>query len=229
MHTFFSPFTKKLWGKICEKKIVYVLLVASWLLPTMINLPKSFEADVDFQPGKNRTVQDNENGEEVGYLCYPTEDGKKVMWTHIQFVLNLTTDILVLLTIIISGTISWLSFKREVHDNRDKLEHDQLRLLRYNIIAKLKKKDLSLSVSIICITYIICRFPLAISGRYSGINGLTAWLQFCSLLYNLQFGLHFLVYAIFHNNYRDAYCDVLRKIFPCCNKLCCSNTATEVN
>ena len=209
--------------------MVYVLIIAAWLLPTMINIPKSFETGVDFEPGKNGTELNNENRTEVGYLCYPTENGTKKMWTESQFQLNLTTDILVLFIIIISGIISWLSFKREVHDNRDKFAHDQLRLLRYNIIAKLKKKDLSLSVSIICITYIICRFPLAISGRSSDINEHAFWLQFCLLLYNLQFSLHFLVYAIFHNNYRDAYCDVLRKVFPCCNKSCCSNTATEVN
>ena len=227
MH-FFSPFTKTIWEKLCEKKLVYLLIVATWLLPTMINLPKSFEQGVDFQPGKlpNST---STNRSEVGYLCYPTENGTKVMWTDTQFELNLTTDILVLLAILISATISWLSFKREISDNRDKLAHDQIRLLRYNIVAKLKKKDLSLSVSIICITYIICRFPLAIIGTSSDINHHTFWLQFCSLLYDLQFGLHFLVYAIFQNNYRDAYFDVLKRIFPCCNKLCCSNATTEVN
>ena len=165
---FFSPFTKTIWEKLCEKKLVYLLIVATWLLPTIINLPKSFEQGVDFQPGKlpksfeqgidfhpgKNSSDYSANRSEVGYLCYPTENGTKVMWTDTQFVLNLTTDILVLLAIVISATISWLSFKREISDNRDKLAHDQIRLLRYNIVAKLRKKDLSLSVSIICVTYL---------------------------------------------------------------------------
>ena len=146
------------------------------------------------------------------------------MWTEMQFGLNVTTDVLVLLTIILSATMSWISFRREVSDNRDKLANDQLRLLRYNILAKLKKKDLSLSTSIICITYILCRFPLAISGRSADINQHTLWLQLCVLLYNLQFNVHFIIYAIFQNNFRDAYCDVLRKLFPCHSKICCSKS-----
>ena len=193
-------------------------------MPTLFNLPKSFEPDVDFKPGKNHSSKN-----EVGYICYPVEnaameDGTKVMWTKWQFGLNFTQDILVLITIIISAAVSWISFKRELDDHRDKIANDQLRLLRLNVMAKLKKKDLSLSVSIICITYILCRFPLAISGRSADINQHTLWLQLCFLIYNIQFSAHFIIYAVFQNNFRDAYCDILKKVFPCCTKICSSKT-----
>merc|ERR1712080_363208 len=98
-----------------------------------------------------------------------------------------------------------------------------------NVMAKLKKKDLSLSVSIICITYILCRFPLAISGRSADINQHTLWLQLCFLIYNLQFSAHFIIYAAFQNNFRDAYCDILRKIFPCRTKMCSSKSQEQQN
>ena len=203
--------------------------MASWILPTLFNLPKSFEPDVDFRPGKKHS-----SNNEVGYICYPVENavmenGTKVMWTKWQFGLNFTQDILVLITIIISAAVSWISFKTEVNDNRDRLANDQLRLLRLNVMAKLKKKDLSLSVSIICITYILCRFPLAISGRSADINQHTLWLQLCFLIYNLQFSAHFIIYAVFQNNFRDAYCDILRKIFPCRTIVCCSKTQEQQN
>ena len=192
-----------------------------WLLPVIFNLPKIFEKGVSFEPGK---LNRRENVSEIGYICYPVENGTKVTWTAKQFTFNIIQDILVLLTIIISGLISWVSFRREIHDNTEKFKHDDLNLWRSNIISKLKKKDLSLSVSIICITYIVCRFPLAIAYSSQDINEEVnaAWLQFCVVLYNVQFSLHFIIYAIFQNNYRDAYFDILRLIFPCHQKLCCS-------
>ena len=178
--------------------MVFGIIIVSWILPTIFNLQKSFEENVVFKPGK-----DNRSENEVGYICYPVENGTRVMWTDLQFRMNITGDILVLLVIALSATISWISLKNEISDNRDKLPNDQLGQLRYTIIAKLKQKDLSLSVSIICITYIICRFPLAISGRSADINQHTLWLQFCFLLYNLQFATHFIIYAIFQYNFRD--------------------------
>lgn len=199
---------------------VFAIAIVSWILPTIFNLPKSFEQNVVFKPGK-----DNRSENEVGYICYPVENGTTVMWTDLQFRMNITGDVMVLLVIALSATISWISFKNEISDNRDKLENDQLRLLRYNLIAKLKQKELSLSVSIICITYIICRFPLAISGHSADINQHTLGLHLCFLLYNLQFTTHFIVYAIFQNNFRDAYCDILRKIFPCYSNVCCSRNS----
>ena len=138
------------------------------------------------------------------------------MWTDTQFGLNIATDILVLLTIIISGGYSWLAFRREVDENRIKIEHNQIHLFRYNLIAKLKERNLNLSISIICIIYIVCRFPLALSSQLS-LNTSTLWLMFCFILYNFQFSLHFIVYPIFQPHYRKAYCDVLRHIY---NKLC---------
>ena len=200
--------------------MVFGIVIVSWILPTIFNLQKSFEENVVFKPGKNHTSEN-----EVGYICYPVENGTRVMWTDLQFKMNIIGDVLVLLVIALSATISWISLKNEVSDNKDKLAKDQLGLLRYTIIAKLKQRDLSLSVSIICITYIICRFPLAISGHSADINHHTLWLQLCFLLYNLQFTTHFIIYAIFQYNFRDAYCDVLRKIFPCSSKGCCSKNS----
>ena len=216
---FFSPEAKKIWEKLSLNGSAYAIIFASWIFPIICNLPKIFEQNVIFEPGK---IHSSEN--EVGYICYPVENGTKVMWTGMQFGLNITIDILVLLVIVLSGIVSWISFQREVSDNRDKLANDQLNLLRYNIIAKLKKKDLSLSVSIICITYVFSRFPLAILGRSANINHHSLWLHLCCLLYNLQFTAHFIIYAIFHINFRDAYCDILRKIFPCHEKFCCSKS-----
>ena len=213
IRNYYSPQSKELWGRFCQSRFVYLQIFATWLLPTLLNLPKSFEDGVSFAPGKNLA---SVNASDIGYICYSRVNDSSVMWTDTQFDLNMATDILVLLTIVISGGLSWLAFRREVDENRSKIEHNEINLFRYNLIAKLKERNLNLSISIICIIYIVCRFPFALSSQLS-LNTSTLWLMFCFILYNFQFSLHFLVYPTFQPHYRNAYCDVLRPIY---NKLC---------
>ena len=111
IRNYFSPQSKELWGRFCQSRIVYLQIFAHWLLPTLLNLPKSFEDGVSFAPGKNLA---SVNASDIGYICYSRVNDISVMWTDTQFGLNMATDILVLLTIIISGGLSWLAFRREV-------------------------------------------------------------------------------------------------------------------
>ena len=178
-------------------------------------MPKVFESDVIFAPGKG--PQARENGTEVGYLCYSHQNERRVIFTRMQYNLNLFSDIMVLLVVIISSGISVWGFKTEVKHKRNKLEADQLKLFRYNVITTLKEKRLNITVCSICITYIVLRLPLYVLGQIE-INHIGFGIGFCFFLYNMQFCIHFLIYAIGGKDYREAYRDMLNLIFPCCCK-----------
>lgn len=182
----------------------------TWFLPILISLPKRFEPGIEFAPG---------NGGEIGYICYVTENGKRIVFTKRQWYFNLTTDIMIFIVIIISYLITWCGIEKENEDNRRRivetrlLGSHQLRLFRYNIYAKSIQKDLRLTASIICLSYIVFRLPLIILGRIESDHIL---FKFCATLYTVQFFVHFIIYALIQKNYRKAYCDILRVMFPCC-------------
>ena len=195
-------------------------MCAMWILPTLISLPKSFEPNVEFRPGA---------GKETGYICYPVQildnisihnwEGnateRMVLFTETQFQLNIATDIIIAVLIIVCGLISWHSFKMELTNNRERLEHNQLMLFRYNLVAKLKERNLNLSVIIICTSYIFLRLPLIFLGWHLEVKDSNVLIGIFTMLYNLQFVLHFVIYVVVQHDYRNAYCDLLARVFPC--------------
>ena len=185
-----------------------------WTFPTFIGLPKSFERNVDFSPG---------NGSEIGYICLPVENGKYTVFTETQFNVNIITDMMILLTLIVCGYISWSNVRREIRNNRDRLEHNEIMLFQYNIATKGKERSRTITVVIICASYIILRFPLLVFGRTEDIHVSYLGLGICVFLFNMQFCFHFLIYAIVQTNYRNAYFDLLRIIFSCTNRCRRSN------
>ena len=210
----FSAKSKEVWKNLCERNLVYLLIVLFWVIPVLTMLPKYFETGVKFTPG---------NGQEVGYMCYPMEtsfqntNGTRVWFTQTQYVINLSNDIFILLIMVGSIFIIWHGFQREVKDNKTRLQGNERGLTFVNTIAKAAEKQLITTAVIICTTYVVLRLPLYIYGR-TEITFIPVGLAACVLLYVMQFCTHFVIYAIIQNGYQRAYHDTLRLIFPSCIK-----------
>lgn len=202
--------------------MVYVVICATWIFPILIHLPRIFEPGVTFGPGKNHSAE--ENPSEVGYLCYSYEDRRRVLSSTTNYVFNLANDTIVLIIVLISSIISIWGFNRQVLEMRDKLSKDELKLFRYNFIAALKQKKLSITIFSICLSYFVLRLPLVIIGNTT-ISHITFGFAFCVFLYNLQFCVHFMIYAVGGKHFAEAYYDMLKLIFPCCS----GNPSTDTN
>jgi len=187
---------------------VYLVIFTTWIFPILSNLHKQFEPGIEFSSG---------NGNETGYVCYAKENGTYVGLTTWQWRSSVLNNILLFIIIITSYLITWCGIKKENEKNREKIlalksaGNRQIRLFGYNVHSQKLQKDLRLTGSIICLTYVVSRLPLIILGYYEVSNvTLAIW-----VLYILQYCMHFITYAIIQEKYRKAYCDVLRTIFPC--------------
>ena len=207
----FSKTTSNIWNKICDLKLVYLVIFTTWIFPILINLHKQFEPGIEFSPG---------NGNETGHVCYAKENGTYVGLTTWQWRSSVVNNILLFIVIITSYLIAWCGIKKENEKNREKIValksagNRQIRLFGYNVHAQKLQKDIRLTGSIICLTYVVSRLPLIILGYYKVSNvTLAIW-----ILYIFQYCMHFITYAIIQKKYRKAYCDVLRIVFPCMSK-----------
>ena len=176
-------------------------------------LPKTFESGVNFKPG---------NGTGVGYICYPVEeragrqDEARVWFTSLQYKLNLSNDIALLMIMMMSVFIIWYRLKNEVQDMNTRQSNDLATVIA-RAISKGQERTLYKTAAFVCTPYIILRLPLYIYGRDEIIDP-PVGLGVCILLYDLQFCIHFLVYAFLHQDYQKAYHDMLRVLFPRCIK-----------
>ena len=176
----------------------------------MVYLPALYEQNVEFGPG---------NGLEKGYICYPKEtDNENTVWfTQAQYKVSLANDVMIFFVMATSYLTIWFTFKKAVNDKNDNLAHDELARLRVNVRANILEKRMIFTIGIICVYYVLLRFPIFFYGR-TQISKITFGLGFCIVLYKIQFCLHFIVYAIIHESYRNAYFDILKILVPCCFK-----------
>ena len=212
---------------LCEYKLVYVIVVAIWILPILINIPKILESDVDFKPGPG-------NGSGYGYLCYSIKNGTIVVLTETQYILNLINDSIIFLIIVISSFVSWFRFKKEVDQHRTDAKNNDVKILALNICAKVEEQTMRIAVSIVCAYYVVVRLPLYIFGHPSMIGLIghdSVWIAagISIILYIMQFCTHFLIYAVIMLNFRKAYVDTLQVVFPCCFKCTKSNDTNTLD
>ena len=204
---FFSQRIKLIWNKVCDHKYVYLIILLTWTLPIVINVPKRFEPGITFSPG---------NGSGTGNLCYAIENGKRVIFTERQWYFSLCINITIFCAIIISYLITWCGIKKENEQKMDIISEEinrrSIRLFGYKVHARAVKKDLHLTTSLICICFIVFRLPLIVLGRSKLEQTL---FSFLFALYTLQFCFHFIIYAIIQKTYRRAYCDILNVMVPC--------------
>ena len=190
---------------------MYLVILSTWIFPILANLHKHFEPEIEFSPGI---------GNETGHVCYAKENGTYVGLTTWQWRSSIVNNILLFIIIITSNLITWCGIKKENDKNRQKIValksagNRQIRLLGYNVHTQKLQKDLRLTGSIICLTFVVFRIPFTILGHNEITNlSFAIW-----LLYIFQYCMHFITYAIIQKKYRKAYCDVLRTIFPCLSR-----------
>ena len=173
-------------------------------------MPALSEEDVIFEPGK---------GLEQGYICYPKENrtgGNGTFWfTEVQYTTSLANDVMIFLIMSASYLTIWFTFKKEVKLKIEDHPFDEIARLRVNIKAQYLEKRMIFTIGIICAYYVLLRFPIFYYGR-TPISVMTFGLGCCIILHQLQFCLHFVVYAIIHESYRNAYVDILKAFLPCC-------------
>ena len=215
-----SKNTKSLWDYVCQKRLVYAIIISCWLLPIIIHIGRIFEKGITFQHGKANVYsidhKNVSNHDEVGYLCYAYEGDKRLLFTPMSYIMNLVNDITVFLVILISSGISIIAFKKEVQkmNHSEEMKRDELKRFRFNFIARLKQRKLGAMIICVCLCYVMLRLPLTIIGN-EGIPHLKFAFASCLFLYHLQFTLHSIIYPIGCREFRNSYLDVLKKVFPC--------------
>ena len=183
-------------------------------MPTLINIPKSFEKDVEFSPG---------DGKGFGYVCYSKHllnnnqpnQAKIVVFTKTQYYLNLINDIIILLIIVASSLVTVIRFRQQVEDKRTSYEHNQIAQMHFNFIAKLEEKYITIAATATSSFYVIVRLPLYIFGYPSDETTYVA-AGVATILFLLQFCAHWLIHMMINKPYKRAFTDILRMILPCC-------------
>ena len=199
----FSKATNDLWKKFSEKGLGYIEILFFWIIPILIWLRIWFD-DAKFGTGK---------GDEKGYTCYPIgKNGTVVFITDLERPYLLISDILVLLIIAISGAIVLWSFKNEIKEAEKQMEEEHLLKLK-NITDQLKK-NLHCSTGGIILSYVVLRTPWMIVSFTS--ETFSAEFRISALLYFMKFNVLFLLFAFTNVNYRKAYRDFIKLLFPCC-------------
>ena len=210
----FSENSKRIQEKLCKLKLVYLIIAATWVVPTLINIPKSLEKDVEFSPG---------DGKGFGYVCYSkylvnnngTNDTKIVVFTETQYYLNLINDIIILLIIVASIIVTMVRFRQQVDERRLSYQHNKIAQMQIAFIAKLEEKYITIAASAISSFYVIVRLPLYIFGHPSGETTYVA-AGVATILFLLQFCAHWLIHMFINKPFKRAFTDILRMILPCC-------------
>lgn len=208
----FSLKSKEVWNRLCNRGIGYVVVAALWILPTILTgFPKYFEPNVKYKPGQ---------GKELGYMCYPVEVRNKnetMTWfTERQYGLNMFNDISLLLIMVSSISLIWYNFEKEAKDIKNRQSTDFGKEI-LGELEKSRKRSFIRSSIMICAPYIFLRLPIFIYGRTETTN-LPVGLGGCSLLYELQFCIHFVFYAFIHKDYQLAYKELFNNLFSKCVK-----------
>ena len=203
-----SKKVKLAWNKICDHKYVYLIIFLAWIVPILINLPERFESGITYAPG---------NGTGVGYVCYAIEDGSLVIFTKEQWIFSLITDIFLFIVIVLSYLVALYGIRKDsAYTKRKIIERSnstrQSRIFEFNTHTKTIKRGLRLTICLICLSWIIFRLPLIILGR-AEIDSNT--FNFLFALYNMQFCIHFIMYAIVEESYRIAYKNILKDLICC--------------
>lgn len=227
--------TKMFWQKMCENKLVYWVIIAVWIIPILISLPKKFEADVEYR---------SNHGHDVGDICFVVEGGNVTSFSDVQYFTNLVNDVVLLLVIGVCYVIIYWKLRILANQARDAIEQfedrdsiSRISLVSFETHVLSIQRSLLISVGLIYVCYVILRLPLVICGKYFGIDGgvdrgtgISLWLLLCTIVYQMQFCVNFIIYAVLMANYRNAFLDIFRIVFPCCFKrgVTDSNTCVQI-
>ena len=230
-----SNTTRLLWEQMRRHNLVYVLVAAMWVLPILIGLPKSFESDVEYRSGK---------GSDIGAICYVVEGGNRTLFSDVQYFTNLATDVVLLAVITVCYVIIFWKLRKLAQQAREEIQRSLTEdrcsitsssLIDFEVRVKTLQKSLSAAVGLIYVCYAVLRLPLVICGNYFGPeggvdsdNGISLWLVICIIIYQIQFCVNFIIYAVLMANYREAFLDIIRMMCPCFFKRLGANNNVDV-
>ena len=197
--------------KICELKLVYVMIAFIWIIPPLINIPKRLEKNVEFSPG---------GGHEFGYVCYTKlvlneTDRKVVVFSKTQYLMNLINDSIILMIIVGIILVAWISFKTQFKARAESLKTNELQLLALNLHAQVEQRRMTIATSVGSSFYLFVRLPLYIFGYPSADMQSYVAPGVAAVLFVMQFCSHYLIHTIINPCYLAAFVDILKIIFPC--------------
>ena len=207
LHYTFSETTRDLWQKMRDGKLLFVQIAVIWVLPSLIWIPAWLE-EVEFKTG---------NGTEDGHICYAMQNGTKVHVTKTQLPILFFTDIMVLLTLIVSCGILMWSFRKEVAETMEYHKNDKEYIKQYRETTLKIIKKLKWSTVLLCIVYFILRVPWLIFAGHDA-ESFAYGFHICSILYIMKYSIMVIFFGLAHQNFRKAYLDILKLSFPCCFK-----------
>ena len=207
----YSVKSKEIWNWICQRRLSYACVASLWILPiVLMGLPKYLENDVIFKPGQ---------GKEHGYICYPFEisangTSEKMRWlTKRQYGMNIFNDVSILLIMVSSIILIWYKLDLESKNAKGHLSIDFSKTLK-DIETKARKRSLRNAALMICVPYTLLRLPIFIYGQTDVTDFVVLS---CIFLYELQFCIHFIIFAFIHNDYLSAYKDSFNFLQMICN------------
>ena len=189
------------------------MVFSVWAFPILVSLPKSFEEGAKFEPAEE---------EELGYRCYSVKNHETVLFTKVQEILNFTTDISIFLIVVVGYVITWWILRKKIQQAKDTMDETGIQIDMRGVESQ--QRSFLIAVGLISASYVVLRLPLAIFGQKylptddDGKKFISPWLGTCILLYQMQFCINFVIYAIFLADYWEAFLDVFYLMCPCCFK-----------
>lgn len=209
------------WRKILGEKLIYLQLVALWIVPIVCWLPMWLQKDVVF---------DTSSGKEDGYVCYPyrrnstsvgSYDEIRVSLTPLQYLMLLVTDLLVLSTLILSGVVVLCRYKQRNDEILEREENNAIEIFRHTVMTKAKKKSLNNAMGLMVAAFVVLRLPFFIMAsldytkEYGTFNW---WFRISVLFYVARFSVMPFLFGSFNSNAKRAYSDLLESLTPKCFK-----------
>lgn len=189
------------------------------MLPILTTLPQSLEEGVTYEPAGSNTE------EELGYLCYPVQEGEKVLFTSLQHTLSITVDALIFAIIISCYLITWWYYRRgkkKIQEAQDPQGPNHMYHEIFGQHFKKLKKELIRAIGLISACFIVLRLPYHIFvttlPSKDGVQFITPGMYICLVLYQMQFCVNIVIYAVVVADYREAFLDAFRFMCPCCCK-----------
>ena len=162
------------------------------------------------------------------------EDGKAVVFSDVQYFTNLSTAIGLSVVIVASYVVIYWAFGKQRRQTREELEgrNEEGLLNNYRRHVDDLRKNLLISIFLIVVSHTVLILPIVIYDTYFSVEdpdgGFSLGVVICKIIYEINFSVNFLIYAVLMKHYREAFLDILKIIFPCCFKRQISNSDTEV-
>lgn len=154
-------------------------------------------------------------------INHAIKSGEAVVFTKVEKIINLTTDVSVLLIVIVGYAITWWTLDKNLKQIKATMAETGMHIDTKEI--ERRRTSLKRAIILIAVSYLVLRLPFAIfSGQIpndvDGNKFISITLGIGILLFQMQFCVNFVIYAIYLGDYWEAFLDVFYLVCPCCFK-----------